>query len=247
MKTLATYNIKGGVGKTASAVNLAYIASKNRLRVLLWDLDPQGAASFYFRIRPEIKGGGRKLVHKKKTINHAIKATNYDSLDLLPSDFSFRDMDLYLDREKKSDRRFVKLLDQVREEYDLVIFDCPPSISLVSENVFHAADALLIPTIPTHLSFRAYEQLKKFILDQDSIRVSLFPYLYMVDRRKKIHRDFAGKFLQLFPEGLKTQIASSSTVEKMGIYCAPVPVFDSSSEVAMAFSQLWNEIWQRIY
>lgn len=246
MKILATYNIKGGVGKTASAVNLSYIASRKNLRVLVWDLDPQGAASYYFRIKPRVSGGGYRLVHRKKLINDVIKATNYAGLDLLPSDFSYRDMDLFLDKEKKSRQRFVKLLDQVRDEYDLVIFDCPPSISLVSENVFYAADALLVPTIPTHLSFRAYDQLKKFIRKNDRINPALLPYLYMFDHRKKIHKDFARRFSSLYPEGLKTQIAYSSVVEKMGIYCAPVPVFDSSSEIATTFNRLWEEISERL-
>ncbi len=62
MKIFATYNIKGGVGKTATAVNLAYLAARDGYRVLLWDLDPQAAASFLFRIRPRVKGGGKALI-----------------------------------------------------------------------------------------------------------------------------------------------------------------------------------------
>lgn len=246
MKILATYNIKGGVGKTASAVNLAYSAFKNYLRVLVWDVDPQGAATYYFRINPRIAAGARKLIRKKKVIGNAIKATNYDGLDLLPADFSLRNLDIFLDREKKPDKRFRKLLEKVNDDYDLVILDCPPSISLVSENVFYASDALLIPTIPTHLSFRAYDQLKEFISKHGDIKASLYPYLYMVDHRKTIHQQFVEKFLVLYPEGLKTQISNSSVVEKMGIYRAPVEVFDRSSPVSLEFNNLWNEIWQRI-
>ena len=246
MKVLATYNIKGGVGKTASAVNLAYCAAADNLRVLLWDIDPQGAATFYFRIKPKIKQGIAELVNNKKVINKAIKATNYQGLDLLPADFSLRNMDILLYELKKPGLRFRKLFKLIEGDYDLLIIDCPPSISLVSENVFHAADALLVPTIPTHLSFNTYNQLKKHIAKQKDIQVSLFPYLYMYDQRKSIHQQFREKFKQDYDEGLNTVIRNSSLVEKMGNFRAPVFEFAGRSDVSGEFRNLWEEIWQRI-
>jgi chromosome partitioning protein len=86
VKILATYNIKGGVGKTATAVNLGFLAARDGYRVLLWDLDPQGAASFLFRIKPRVKGGGQALIHGKRPVDGAIKGTDFDNLDLLPAD-----------------------------------------------------------------------------------------------------------------------------------------------------------------
>ncbi len=246
MKILATYNIKGGVGKTASAVNLAYCAIQNNLRVLIWDLDPQGAASFYFRVKPKVAGGGFSLIQKRRHICKVIKATNYRNLDLVPADFSYRDMDLILHDRKKSKRRFEKILRQIRDDYDLIIFDCPPSISLVSENIFYCADALLIPTIPTHLSFRAYDQLKQFLKSQKGMDVSTLPFLYMVDRRKKLHVELGKLFSGRYPEALKSTISYSSIVEKMGVYRAPVKVFDQSAFVSRAFDALWNEIWGNV-
>ena len=246
MNILAIYNIKGGVGKTASTVNFAWNALRNNLRVLVWDLDPQGAATWYFRIEPRLESGVRKLLHKKNTLEKTIRETNYSGLDLLPADFSLRNMDIFLDAEKKSDRRFRKILKRLADDYDLILLDCPPSISLVSENVFYAADALLVPTIPTHLSFHAYDQLKGFIAKMKNVNVSLFPYLYMVDNRKNIHKQFTDRFYQNYSEGLKTAISYSSVVEKMGIYRAPVEVFDRSSHIAADFRQLWDEIWLRI-
>ena len=94
MKVLATYNIKGGVGKTATAVNLAYEAASRGNRVLVWDLDPQGAATFYFRVQPKVKGGGKALVSGRRELDEVIKATDYDNLDLVPADFSIRNLDL---------------------------------------------------------------------------------------------------------------------------------------------------------
>ena len=96
MKIFATYNIKGGVGKTTAAVNLAYLSAADGYRTLLWDLDPQGAASFLFRIKPRVKGGGKALIRGTKALDDAIKGTDFDHLDLIPADFTYRNMDLLL-------------------------------------------------------------------------------------------------------------------------------------------------------
>ncbi|MGZ4960500.1 MAG: ParA family protein, partial [Methylomonas sp.] len=90
MNVLAVYSIKGGVGKTASAVNLAYTAARNGYRTLVWDLDPQGASSYYFRIKPKIKGGSKDLITGKRELEGLIKGTDFENLHLLPADFSFR-------------------------------------------------------------------------------------------------------------------------------------------------------------
>src|SRR5216684_9315022 len=120
MKILATYNIKGGVGKTTTAVNLSYLAAQDGLRVLLWDLDPQAAASFLFRIRPRVKGGGKALIRGTRSIDDAIKATDFDNLDLLPADFTYRNLDLLLDAAKKPARRLTTLLAPLRADYDVI-------------------------------------------------------------------------------------------------------------------------------
>ncbi|MGA1135650.1 MAG: ParA family protein, partial [bacterium] len=109
MQILASYNIKGGVGKTATSVNLAFQGAHEGARTLIWDLDPQGAATFYFRVRPKIKGGSRALLKGRHDLGDLIKATDHDNLDLLPSDFSYRTMDLLLDDTKKPNER-LKLL-----------------------------------------------------------------------------------------------------------------------------------------
>ena len=97
MRIYATYNIKGGVGKTTTAVNLAFLAAESGLRTVLWDLDPQGAASFMFRVKPKVKGGGKALIKGKRPLDDAIKGTDFDNLDLIPADFTYRNMDLLLE------------------------------------------------------------------------------------------------------------------------------------------------------
>src|SRR4029453_4122206 len=135
---------------------LAYLASASGRRTLLWDLDPQGAATYLFRVRPRVRGGSHGLVSGRHPVDDAVKATDFDNLDLLPADFTYRNMDLDLDDAKKRTRRLDQLLSGVAAAYDLAFLDCPPSVSLVSENVLRAADVLLVPLIPATLSLHTY-------------------------------------------------------------------------------------------
>ena len=185
MKILAVYSIKGGVGKTASAVNLAYVAANNGYRTLVWDLDPQGASSYYFRIKPKVKGGSKELIAGKQDLDGLIKGTDFENLDLLPADFSFRNLDLLLDEKKKPTKQLKKLLIPLADDYDFIFLDCPPSISLLSEAIFEAADALLSPIIPSTLSIRTLDQLQAVIVDKELDSLTLIPFFSMFDKRKK--------------------------------------------------------------
>ena len=246
MKILASYNIKGGVGKTATAVNLAHVAAAQGARVLVVDLDPQGAASFYFRVKPKIKGGGKWLVTGKHDLEDLIKGTDHDRLDLIPADFSFRNLDLLLDAEKKSEKRLRKLLRPLSGTYDICMLDCPPSVSLVSEAVFHAADALLVPLIPTTLSIRTYEQLVAFRKDEKLKDLKLLPFFSMIDRRKTMHRDIIDRFPDDHAEALTTHIPYASVVERMGTERAPLGAFAPRTAAAAAYETLWAEIVSRL-
>jgi cellulose biosynthesis protein BcsQ len=243
MKILATYNIKGGVGKTASAVNLAYLAASSGRRTLVWDLDPQGAASFYFRIEPQLDGGVKKLIKGKLELPALVRGTDYEGLDLLPADFSYRNLDLVLDAGKKPARALARLLLPLAEAYDLLILDCAPSISLVSEAIFVAADALLVPTIPTPLSLRTLEQLAAHLAARKRRRrVALLPFYCMVDRRKSLHRQVAEQRRAGEVPMLEAQIPYSTLVEQMGLKRAPVGAFAPWSTPAVAYAELWHEV-----
>jgi len=246
MKVIASYNIKGGVGKTATAVNLAWIAARAGERVLVVDLDPQAAASFYFRVKPKVKGGGKGLVSGRRGLDDAIKATDHDGLDLVPADFSFRNLDLLLEAEKKSKKRLAKLLRPLADDYDLVMLDCPPSVSLVSEAVFHAADALVVPLIPTTLSLRTYDQLVAFRAEEKLDGLLLLPFFSMVDRRKTMHREIVDRFPGDHPEALATQIPYASVVERMGTERAPLGAFAPRHPATLAYAALWREIAGRL-
>jgi chromosome partitioning protein len=244
-RVLATYNIKGGVGKTSAAVNLAYLAARDGFRTLLWDLDPQGASTYLFRIRPRVKGGARKLVRGKSDVNALIKGTDHDGLDLLPADFSYRHMDLALDATKRPTSRLARVLAPLAGEYDYVFLDCPPSISLVSESVFEAADALLVPLIPATLSSRTFEQLQELVDGQtDGPRVLAF--FSMVDGRKRLHRDVMERLAGERPEVMRTAIPSAADVERMGVHRTVIAQFAPRSRAAGAYEELWREVRDRL-
>jgi chromosome partitioning protein len=253
MRVYAVYNIKGGVGKTTTAVNLAYLAAESGLRAVLWDLDPQGAASFLFRVKPRVKGGGKALILGKRSLDEAIKGTDFDNLDLIPADFTYRNMDLLLDSGHggygagespggKPARKLARLLAPLAADYDAVFLDCPPSVSLVSENVLHAADVIVVPLIPTTLSVRTLEQLADFVAAFRGRRPQLLAFVSMIDRRKKLHRELAERLSRERPEVAKTAIPSASVIEMMSVERAPVAVFAPSSPAAAAYRDLWTEI-----
>lgn len=246
MKTIALYNIKGGVGKTATAVNLAYLSALNGYNTLVWDLDPQAAASFYFRIKPKIKGGVNQLVKSRSDLEDHIKGTNFSLLDLLPADFSSRNLDLILEDTKKPTRRIAKLLEPLADEYDLVLIDCAPSISLVSENIFRAADALLIPTIPTPLSLRTLKQIYRYFEDEKLPTSHLYPFFSMVDRRRQMHRQMTERPPKKPGRFLHAQIPYISEIERMGIERKPACIAPAS-RAAQAYRALWQEIIQIIF
>ena len=243
MKIYATYNIKGGVGKTTAAVNLAHLSAADGQRTLLWDLDPQGAASFLFRIKPRVKGGGKALIRGTKALDDAIKGTDFDLLDLLPADFTYRNMDLLLGTsQRKQTRKIASLLRPFAAEYDNIFLDCPPSISLVSENVMHAADVLLVPVIPTTLSVRTLDQLTEFVAGFDGDRPQVRAFFSMVDRRKKLHQETTKDLLAERPLVTKTAIPALSVIERMSVERAPVTAFAPNSQAARAYRALWSEI-----
>jgi chromosome partitioning protein len=247
VKILASYNIKGGVGKTATAVNIAHLAAQDGMRVLLWDLDPQSAASFLFRIKPRVKGGGKALIKGRRALDDAIKGTDFDGLDLLPADFTYRNLDLILGAAKQPTRRLGRLLAPLIGEYDLVMLDCPPGISLLSENVLHAAGTLLVPLIPTTLSVRTLDQLTEFIAGLRAPRPEVLAFFSMIDRRKRLHREIAERLPSERKDVAATAIPALSVIEQMSTHRSPVTAFAPRTLAARSYQRLWAEIRERAW
>lgn len=242
MKVVATYSIKGGVGKTSAAVNLGALAAQSGLRTVIWDLDPQGAATFLFRVEAKVKGGGSGLIRGRREPIEVMKGTDIEGLDLLPADFRYRHLDIELDKRKRPLEGLTNVLAQLEDDYDLAIVDCAPSISLVSEGVFAAADLLLVPLVPSTLSVRTLEQLRDFLAAGPQPAPEVLAFFSMVDRRKRLHKELTATL----PGIAKAAIPSASVVELMGVRRAPVVVTLPRSPAALAYAALWEELQQAL-
>ena len=242
MKVLAFYNIKGGVGKTASCVNLAYLAAADQAPTLLCDLDPQGSAAYYFRIRPSAKYDSRKFLKGGRQLAKNIKGTDFAHLDLLPSDLSFRHLDIQLDDLKRSRKRLRELLRPLADQYRYIFLDCPPNITLVSENIFVAADLIFVPVIPTILAVRTFEKLQQFFRQPRYDADRLYPFFSMVERKKLMHQQFLRDPKLKKRRMLQTIIPYLSDIEKMGFYRQPITHRQPSSQGAESYRSLWHEI-----
>lgn len=242
MKVVATYGIKGGVGKTSAAVNLAALAALNDWRTLLWDLDPQGAAGYLLGAKHKSRGGSLGVLTGERDVDDAIKATHVDGLDLLPADVTIRGADAALGEAKKPHKQLARVLKTVRGSYDLVILDCPPGLSLLSENVFDAVDVLLVPLIPAPLSLRTYDQLVEFLGKVGGATPRVAPFFSMVDGRKRLHAEVRDELAGRTPDVLESWIPATTTIERMGLTRQPVVSTDPSSRAAQAYDDLWWEL-----
>jgi cellulose biosynthesis protein BcsQ len=250
VKVLATYSIKGGVGKTTAAVNLAHEAARTGARVLLWDLDPQGAATFFLRVEPRLAGGVEGLVGPHGALADHRHECDTPGLHLVPADFSLRLLDLELDGTGHRRRRLAELLDDVAGDYDVAVLDCPAGITLASEAVFRAADALLVPMVPAPLSMRTLDQLVEFLAARSARGrpvPAVWPFVSMFDWRKAAHRALLARLAACDPPCLSTAIPDSSAIERMGRLRQPVGAFAPRTTAGRAYAALWAEVAPRLW
>lgn len=242
MRTVAFYSPKGGVGKTASAVNIAYLANADQYATLLWDLDPQGAASFYLSGASRTKGKKiSKLLDGRLPIADFVEENIYPNLDLLPSHPSFRNFDIKLEDDERNNT-LKTILAPLSEDTSLVILDCPPGQSRLTEHVLKVADLIYVPLVPTWLSLNSWNQFRELVKDKKLGLKKLRPFFTLVDRRKNLHKELTAKNAELFERPSQAMIPYSSAVERMGEEGLPLEVLSPRSQPAASYRQLWKEM-----
>ncbi len=241
MIVIALYNLKGGVGKTASCVNLAYLAAADGYKTLLWDIDPQGSSSFYYKAKPKTHPGIKKLITKEGGLEDAILSTDFEMLDVIPADNSTRSFDVMLEEMKGSKNKLKHVLKPLDQEFDFIFIDCPPGFSALSENIFNAADIVLMPVIPTTLSIRTYNMVKDYFKEKDLDIKKMMCFFTMTDLRKTMHNEIMEE-LYKDKRFFQNYVPYLSDVEKMGIHKAPIMEFANSSYAAKCYRELWTEI-----
>jgi len=233
LAVIAVYSVKGGVGKTTIAANLAWCSAAISCRkTLLWDLDAAGGAGFLYGVDPKKKHAAESVFSKDADPEQLIRKTDIPRLDLLPADESLRELDTLLEHLGKG-RRLAKLAETLARRYERIILDCPPVLNEISAQVLRAADCVVVPLPPSPLSARAFELVTKEIEVHAKGKPVILPVISMLDRRRTLHREARDE-----NPGWPA-IPMASAVEQCAVRRQPVGMFAPASPAAKGFRQLW--------
>lgn len=240
MKNVVIFSMKGGVGKTSAAVNLAYAAARDGYGTLLCDLDAQGSAGYCFRVKPHGVKAGR-LVKDGRAAASRIKGTDYANLDILPASLSLRHLAVVLSEAKGSRKRLGRVLDGLGSDYDLMVLDVHSGLDLEAEGLMRTADLLLIPVVPSSLSVNTFTIVRTFMRKRDINLNRLRVFFSMVDARRRLHRETVEQ-LGADPAVLPVSVPYSSLVERMAEEREPLLVRHSRSAPGRAYTELWDNV-----
>lgn len=240
MAVIAIYSVKGGVGKTTIAANLAwYSATVSCRRTLLWDLDAAGGSGYLFGIDEANRTSAGGIFAHDTAPSELICKTAYQRLTVLPADESLRELDYVLSRIGKK-RRLAKLAEDLSRKYERIVLDCPPVLNEISAQVVRAADCVIVPLPPSPLSARAFDIVAREIRTHTKAHPPILPVLSMVDRRRALHRE------AIAANPGWPVIPLASAVEQCAVRREPVGAFAPSSPAAKGFRQLWTAIERKL-
>ncbi|MDI9365294.1 MAG: AAA family ATPase [Flavobacterium sp.] len=250
MKIIAIYNIKGGVGKTTTTINLACLLAKINLSVLVWDLDAQGGTSYFFGKEHYNINKTVKLFNGYISIYDAIQPADSYHIDIIPNDPIFSDFSISnaspLTRLDFLNNELVKnVLEKVADDYDVVIIDCPPGRFAIHDNVFQCTDLLLIPNIPAPLSMYCNSTLTEALQKLTRSKAKTYSFYNMVQPSKKLHKFYMAQTKDAM-EHLQYYIPFYSEIEI--IVHDKVSLFHQlkDSKSIIHYENLWDEICDKM-
>jgi len=237
--------LKGGVGKTSTAVNLAALSATAGRRTLVWDLDPQAGATACLGVKPKLRGGAQRLLGSDRELAGSIRRSHLPGLDVLPGDVTLREADVIVSGSRKPRRSLRRVLTTVARDYDVVLVDCPPGVGPATEVLVGSVDLLLVPVVPAPLDLRALDRFSDVIADLGAAVELLAPFLSLVDRRKPLHRRLVDE-VRTNRRFLGAAIPVSSAVERMPLEQVPTVIAAPRSLASIALRELWGEVSERL-
>lgn len=245
-KVISVANQKGGVGKTTTTVNLSTLLAKKGKKVLLIDTDPQGNATSGLGITKELELSVYDILVGDTTFDETVQDTAVKNLKICPSNISLAGAEVELVSMMSREQRLKVKLDEVKDQYDYVLIDCPPSLGLVTLNAFTASDSVLIPVQCEYFALEGLGQLlntvnlvKKHLNKSLEIEGAL---LTMYDARTNLSNQVVKEVKKYFENKVyKTVIPRNVRLSEAPSYGMPISLYDARSKGAKAYDKLTKE------